>query len=279
MASTVTWDIANNWKNFRPPIRPSVHDLAVFQKYLQEKVKQNSKKGQSVRLLILGSTPELRDMAHDAGITLTICDYSKENYDALSSLCQKKGRELGKEVFLQQDWRSLTLSEKSNGRFDIIFAEASFNMVGKDGLHEVLRSLQNVLADDGIIVAKTWTLLPTGGMTFDSLLQEYRTRYKEIRFLDAVNQLLLSLFYKQEHGSVQKRYWTMKKYTDDGILTKEEFATLENHGYEASPHTIHLLPEEELIDLLKEYFSVIRIEYPAQIGMNKIPIVVMGKKS
>lgn len=266
-SQTITWDIANNWKNFKPPIRPSADDLAIFERYLKEKILQ---KGKGLKLLVLGSTPELRDMATEHGIVPTVCDYSKENYDALGTLCKNKGEE----VFINEDWQELDIPKQ----VDLIFGEASLNMANKESLRKILTNIRKALKDDGVIVAKTWTGLPTKGMTFESILQEYRTKYNNLGFLDATNQLLLSFFYDEDHGSVKKRYHRMKQYTTQGIITEEEFATLEHHGYENSPHTIYLLEEKELLEILGFYFEIVAIERPKQIGINKILIFVLGKK-
>ena len=265
MNPVVTWDIASKWKNFHPPIRPSKDDLAVFEKYLQEKIKQ---KGKSLKLLILGSTPELRDLAKEHGIVPIVCDYSKENYDALGMLCKKEGKEL----FVNCDWRELHLPEP----VDLVFCEASFNMVNKEDLRKVLSNAMKIISNNGLIVAKTWIRFATTELSFDALVQSYRKSYSDVPFLYAVP--LLSFFYDEDQGSVQKRHQRMKRYEQEGKITKEEFSSMEHHGYDHSPHKIYLLFEEELIKILKEYFTLTNIEWPKQIGMNKAPIMVMGKK-
>lgn len=269
MDSTVTWDIASKWKNFQPPIRPSPDDLAVFEKYLQRKIGQ---KGKGLKLLILGSTPELRDMAKEHGIVPIVCDYSKENYDALGMLCRKEGREL----FVNQDWRQLALPEQ----VDLVFCEASFNMVNEEDLRKVLSSAIHVVNDNGIIVAKTWIRFSTKELSkelsFHALVQAYRKSYQDVPFLYAVP--LLSFFYDEDRGSVQKRHQRMKQYQREGKITKEEFSSMEHHGYETSPHNIYLLFEEDLMRVIQEYFTITNIELPKQIGMNKVPIIVMEKK-
>jgi len=83
-----TLDMANAWKRMTPPIRPSRYDLAVFKQFLKQKVKD---KGKNIKVLILGSTPEFRDLVNSKGLTAYVCDYNKDNYEALGLLKKTKG--------------------------------------------------------------------------------------------------------------------------------------------------------------------------------------------
>ena len=87
-----TWNnyLAITWDKYLPPIRPYVEECEIFKAYLNIFIKQN---GKTPKVLILGSTPELRDVAYSCGIEPVVVDYSKDNYEAMGTLCKVAGND------------------------------------------------------------------------------------------------------------------------------------------------------------------------------------------
>ncbi|MBW2982297.1 class I SAM-dependent methyltransferase [Candidatus Woesearchaeota archaeon] len=261
-----TLDMANKWKNYKPPIRPSKYDLEVFKKYIKEKAK---KYGKDTKILILGSTPEFRDLVSKEKLTAYVCDYNKRNYIALTLLKKYKG----KEVLIQQDWRKLKLKDK----FDLVLGEASLNMVKADEVPLILKSVKKILKDDGLLIFKMWVRLPRSALSLKKILKTYRTKYKNKNFKNCMNQQLHSLYYHKEKGSLHKQYLTFKKLYEKGILTKKEFSTVLGLGYETSPLALYLPSKTEFSKIVRKYMKIVKIITPKQIGTNKIPIYVLRK--
>ncbi|MBW2977814.1 class I SAM-dependent methyltransferase [Candidatus Woesearchaeota archaeon] len=260
-----TLEMANKWKNYKPPIRPSKWDIAVFSKYLDKKIRE---KGRDVKVLILGSTPELRDLVNSKKLTAYVCDYSKDNNEALKLLKKVKG----KEILIRQDWTKLKLKQK----FDLVFAEASLTVVKKQQVIKILKNVKKLLKDDGLFISKTWVRLPKKGLSLKKMMSIYRRKYKGKSFRNYMNQMLHSLYYDADKGSLQKQYYTFKKLYNDGKITKKEFISIEGLGYETSPLVLFLPLHTEFLKMAKKYFKV-KVEMPKQIGENKIPIHVMKK--
>lgn len=61
MTQKTRWEkkFARMWTNYVPPQRPSAAEIVLYTKYLR---KLQKKKREKIKLLILGSTPELRDL-------------------------------------------------------------------------------------------------------------------------------------------------------------------------------------------------------------------------
>ncbi len=265
----INYDIANKWKNQSPPIRPSKYDLDVFEKVLDEKIKE---KGKDIKVLILGSTPEFRDLINEKGLTAYVSDYSEDNYKALSLLKKTKG----KEVFINQDWVNL----KSELKFDLIFAEASLNMVNPQGVESILKNVVSLLKSDGLFISKTWQRISKEGLSIKNILDIYRTKYKNLTLYNSMNVYFMSYFYDTEnnHISLRKRHSVMKKLYEDGIITKKEFSSYEGLGYENSNLNLYMPLKEEIESILKRYMKIIKIIIPKAFGVNKIPIYVLSKK-
>src|SRR3989344_2291429 len=69
MGKAAMWDLsmAEQWKFYKPPIRPSEAGLEIFGKYINEQIAQ---KGNDIKILILGSTPELRGRSQDQNLNV-----------------------------------------------------------------------------------------------------------------------------------------------------------------------------------------------------------------
>lgn len=258
--------MANVWKNYRPPIRPSKDDLRVFNEFLEKKIKKH---GKDVKVLILGSTPEFRDLVNSKKLTVYVCDYNKKNNDALRLLKKVKG----KEVLISQDWVKLKLNEK----FDLVFAEASLNMVKENELPIVLKNVKRLLKDDGLFLAKTWVRVSKSLVPMNRIIKIYRTKYKGKSFKNYMNQYLLSNFYDRDHGSLKGQYLSMKKLYEKGQITKKEFSSVLGLDYEESHLVLYMPMKKELTKIVKKYMKLVRIITPKPIGTNKVPIYVMKK--
>ena len=59
-----TWNnyLAQTWDKYLPPIRPYAEETAIFKWYVANFIKD---KGKIPNILILGSTPELRDIVYE----------------------------------------------------------------------------------------------------------------------------------------------------------------------------------------------------------------------
>ena len=59
------------WQEISAPIRPSHKECSLYEKYIKEVAARNH----NSKLLILGSTPELRDMAIRNDLVPVCCDH------------------------------------------------------------------------------------------------------------------------------------------------------------------------------------------------------------
>lgn len=260
-----TNDMANKWKNYKPPIRPSKDDLAVFRQFLEKKIKEKK----NPKVLILGSTPEFRDLINSKGLTAYVCDYKKDNYTALKLLKKTKG----KEILIAQDWRNLKLKHK----FDLVFAEASLNMVKKKEVPLILRSVRQILDDKGLFIAKTWIRISTKNLSLKKIIATYRRKYKGKDFKNWMNQELHSYRYKEDKGSLHRQYLWFRELYGKGTITKKEFSSIEGLSYETTPLTLFLPTKTEFLKIAKKHMKIEEIIIPKQVGTNKIPIYVLGK--
>ncbi len=265
------WDMkmAEAWRNFPQPVRPCESEIKIISKYLDDLIK---KKGKNTKILILGSTPEFRDIAHSRNLPAYVVDYSEDNHRALTLLKKFKG----KEVLFKQDWRKLKLKDK----YDLVLAEASLNMVKKDEMPIVLKNVNNILAEDGLFISKTWVRLPAKGLSVENMLNIYRKKYGKLNLNSSMNQYFYSLWYdsKNDTISIRDHYFKFKELHSKGILTKKEFDSFENLSFDTTPLHLYLPYPHVFEKIAKKYIKLERAHFPKLPGMNRVPLYVMRKK-
>ena len=135
----------------------------------------------------------------------------------------------GKEILIQQDWRDLKLKDK----FDLVFAEASLNMLRKDEVGKVIKKVNDALEKDGLFVNKTWILLEKK-LTMEGIMKLYRSKYNHKRFKFALplHYYSIACRNRKQAAPVKEEYRRMKRLYEKGILTKREFESFCNLGYE-----------------------------------------------
>mgnify|MGYP000666378151 CR=1 FL=1 len=132
---------ANRWQTPRP-ICPTEYELTVYRRCIGA-VAANHPGG---RMLILGSTPELRDLALAAGLVPVACDHSRQIWESMSKLM----RQHGPEEFLNCNWLELP----EDRTYEVIAGDGSFVMLAPEQLEPMLRKISRLLRPEGVAVFK-----------------------------------------------------------------------------------------------------------------------------
>lgn len=107
--------IANRWeKYFTPPSRPSVGEVKKYKDWLV----YISKYKKGLNALVLGATPELRDLLNQLGFRSHVIDINIEMILALEGLVKHKNSE---EVLIKANWLKNPLGDLY---FDVILGDA-----------------------------------------------------------------------------------------------------------------------------------------------------------
>ena len=264
------WDLsmAEQWKYYKPPIRPSKADLEIFGKYLKEKI---AEKGKNIKILILGSTPELRSLVHTFGLSLLVCDYIEDNYRELGKLVEYQG----KEIPVHQDWTTMEIGEQ----FDFIFAEASPNVVKREDVPKVLHNAAMHLAHGGLLIAKVWTRR-TESRDLPEILKLYREKFSHEDFMHSMAVRLYTLCYDPNSGATP--LLAVRKLLEEhhtlGMVTDTELQTCANIINEKTKLCLFFPLRKEWETLFSKDFEILQRYEPSPIGPDPVPIYVLRKK-
>jgi hypothetical protein len=137
------WDkrIAVDWKWIIPPSSPSLTELVVFDRYLGQLPR-------AANVLILGSTPELRDLCFFHGLTATVVDYNPDTFRILG----RYRRHPDVSRLVVQDWRTMA----PDRAYDAVVGDLALNMVSVPEQALVMDNIARALAAGGLLIHRAW---------------------------------------------------------------------------------------------------------------------------
>ncbi|MDD2647003.1 MAG: class I SAM-dependent methyltransferase [Patescibacteria group bacterium] len=136
--------LSNTWSKYiAPPAKPCPGQLKIFSKLITR-----GKFSFPRKALILGATPELRNLVLKHGFQVTVCDISIDMIKAMTQSVIKNLRY--KEKTIVGDWLSINLPSHS---FDLIMGDGSLNqLLESTRVKKLLIKIKNLLSPHGILL-------------------------------------------------------------------------------------------------------------------------------
>ena len=139
-------EFLNTWQKVTSPGRPTSREIDIYHKFGQPLLKR---KGAGI--LLLGSTPELRDMLSKyRNITLIIIDINLEMIEAMSQLMKNKTAFVD-ETWIRASWLNAPLP---NHYFDLIYGDFVLSNVDFKFKDIFLRNISNWLKPGGYFITR-----------------------------------------------------------------------------------------------------------------------------
>jgi SAM-dependent methyltransferase len=153
------------WNNLRVPVRPGPEGLALYREQIGSLVDRS--------ILILGTTPELVDMAIDLGSRRIVC--IERDPEIMEALQQLGGRDWGNVQMVVGDW----LDERPSfaNAFDAVVCDGGLLFLEfPDQWATLFRRVHGCLKDHGVFVAKEWAE-PEGRRDYEALVARLITDF------------------------------------------------------------------------------------------------------
>ncbi|MBW2977815.1 hypothetical protein KY331_03140 [Candidatus Woesearchaeota archaeon] len=256
---------AVGWKDFKPPSRPSKTEVKVFEEAVK-KLKKDAK------VLILGSTVELRGLCYKYGIKPYVVDYNKKVYLNITKTLMKRK---GEDFFVEDNW----IDMKFPFKFDLILGDLAFLMLPWKKQPKLAKKLHSLLKDNGLAVQRMWNR-ELKYKNMKKTLKEGEKLLKKGHYLQEVYHLpFLNYYYdmKKDCLNPQQIVKNMKRDMEKGILPKnrgQHFVRI--LSCYNNPCTMHEKADNE--KMLKKHFKVVRVKYGKEIFKNMCPIYFLKKK-
>jgi hypothetical protein len=174
--------LAQKWLYYLPPGRPSTIDLTRIKILVDKYVKVEEPKA-----LVLGSTPEYRDLLHRLGFQVTVVD---RNFDMVTAM-QKLRMYNNKENVVIDDWLSYLPNHKRE--YSLILGDLIQGNLPYKKQEDLYMSIAGALNSDGLLIERV--------LTFRSDSPIYSSEQLVLEFanspinLATLNNMMFKLFF------------------------------------------------------------------------------------
>ncbi|MBT3538834.1 hypothetical protein HOF40_04345 [Candidatus Parcubacteria bacterium] len=217
--SKSTWDprLAKVYRTMPPPGPPSKSELKIYERF----VKNVSKQGSQTEVLILGSTPGLRDLCVKYHLKYTCVDYHKENYRIAKTAMKYRNEDVYGSLVVS-DWKKMKLDKK----FDLILGDIASGVTPFKDWNKLWSVVSGILKDNAICVHRTWMRKKGHFKNFEKFLKgDYARRRKTMHPFTSLTIPFIHYFYNKESESVlfSQNLPKLKIFVDKGLLQKKDF--------------------------------------------------------
>lgn len=272
LSQSTSWNnyLALTWDKYLPPIRPYDAELDYFKSVIQGYISRVHK---LPSVLILGSTPELRDVVYEFGIQPTVVDYDQDNYNAMSLLLKSKGSD----SFVEMNW--LDLSTVSVGQFDLIFSEAAFNVLGHSDAFKLYRICHTLLKCGGQMVAKQWIRFCNIQPSIDELISLYRQSDNSRGFYSHTCIPLMLCFYDYEKEAITLKHLDdcVNRLFEEKKINACELSTVSIHDYQNVNLVLYIPRLIDFLNDVQQWFHLISVKVVPTPNAEYHPLFVFEK--
>ena len=161
--STPWKERAKRWKGYSYPGRPSKRACVEYKKFVKECVGRKK----TFQALVLGATPEVRDLLHELGAKVMIIDINLEMILAMTELVKHSTDD---ETIVRGDWTNMPFG---NNQFDVVLGDLVLPNVPPHLHKKFLKEIQRVLKPQGCFITKHWLVPENYNKTFEEVLDMY----------------------------------------------------------------------------------------------------------
>lgn len=154
--------MSKEWATYIPPERPSFEELEIYEDYL---LKVINKKGKNIKALLLGATPELRDLLAKHKVKTVCVDINPSMVRAMDRLLEISD---GKEEVIIADWEEVPLKDEE---FDVILGDHSVHWIPFDRWNSFLKDKARLLKEGGSIIFNIVTVQKEELITVEKMVE------------------------------------------------------------------------------------------------------------
>lgn len=186
-------EYAKTWANYTPPARPAKSDILVIGQHVKEFIAHNHR---TPKVMILGATPEFRDLLADYDAFVTLVDINPEMKMAMDLLVTKPNPQ---EIFVKSDWLSLD-QKLAKESFDIAIGDFVTNNIDYLNRHKFLSNIRTVLKPNGYFISRDYVAIKKR-KTFSQIMDLYRGK-ENINYTVMWWDFLFNLTYNEQTGTI-----------------------------------------------------------------------------
>lgn len=186
--------IAQNWQQLTSPWRPSKENLESFAKLIEE----SRKNDEALKVLVLGSTPEIRDLLAKHNFDVTIIDCNIEMMLAMTEIVEFEN--MNNEKWVKASWTDIPLRENY---YDIVIGDYVTSQLAEKDLELMLESIKKVLKPEGKFITRVIFYNDETVEKLESIFQKYvHLEVTAQSVSDFAAELCISVIVKRENNYI-----------------------------------------------------------------------------
>jgi ubiquinone/menaquinone biosynthesis C-methylase UbiE len=277
--SQFSWtEVLEIWKKFIPPIRPSIKEQRIYEHYF-DKIKNR----RNVKVLILGVTPELRNLVSKSYCNCIVIDFHSVMIKAMNHIIKESRYNRGnKEFVIKGDWFCMPFQSHE---FDLILGDCSLNSLRRNELGPLFEELGRLLKIDSYLCMRIVTIPNKLQRQRICDIFEMNRMKNQVISQNIFEDLYLQILFSVEayntntkRSSISKARKEWRKLYFDNKIAKQEYEAFEGI-LSKGEYAPLILRRNELEDLFKNYFHIIHIKNKDSNGGGYSPIYCLKSKS
>ncbi len=263
--------ISNHWGHFGEPSRPSRGDVYNYNKLLLQALRGK----RNAEILVLGSTPEIRELLFKFWLTkkirVTCVDMTREMYEAMTVFVDNRIKD---EKLVIANWVNMKFSHK----FDVVVGDYVDGNLGVEYKDAFLTNIKFLLKKGGYFIQRDTTIspdfkIPNVEYVFRKFIPEVKSEEYSIKKAAnmCANYLIwASWFITKDNKTSLLYYWPeiekfgkkiAKDKSEDGLLAKAIYDRflLAWIPYKEKYWTYY--PTKKNNDLIRKYFAIEKVVF------------------
>ena len=236
---------------------PFSEEIKVYEKFF--KIAIGNKK--NTKSLVLGATPELRDLAIKHGSETITVDSSPKILSSLTNVMRYKNNKKNKSII--GDWLEMDKFLEPNS-FDVIMGDISINNIPFKKWNNLFIIMNNLLKKDGYFITRQmiYDYPPKKIKSCEQLVKEHKKRKGTI--LGLLFELGYDTKYARSAYNQKTKAFNWSFFGECGepvkkMLNKSEWINFVNFLEHAKYMTSFIISEKDFKKIIEKYFSLKKI--------------------
>lgn len=257
------------WKKLRPPWKPSAERVGIYRRLIKKYVKGD-------KALVLGATPEIRDLLAELKFKVTLLDINPGMVKAMTYLRKTKS----KEKVVIGDW----LTGNPGSGYDLVIGDSNVCNFLPAQYGKFFWQVNRLLKDKRVFICQNAVSakpLAEHGISTKEIIK--KARYKPDYYKNYLNRAYDSLKWAVSHAKRNVINWgelneIWRQKLKDGQINKKEFKLLD-FGF-PKKLILSFFNEKTFIRILKGHWRIIdeKHEQTHRVYKNFYRIYVLKKK-
>ena len=265
-----TTSVAEKWGLFLPPARPSESEIHVLENELLKLKEQNP----NLRVAILGSTIEYRDLCRRVGMHHKCIDYSRDNFLGLRESLEHKDSE---ENLVISDWLDMSGVED---KFDVFLGDLATTVTPVQDHKNMFSQIEKHCNPGAFVFLKTPLRENNDKMSHEEIFKLYRSeRSDKNPFSGVWYEVLLSDYdFEKDTMYCKVSNAKLKESFEKGIITQYEYEEFKKRWDALGDFNMNIPLKEAFSENYSDFFLLEKIITGEDWYSKDIPIVKLRLK-